>query len=256
MAKKILSLLITIFLFASLLTGCMRNDIGIQINQDGTGSISTTIGIEKDFYEQLRSTGADPFEEKMTYEYLYEDKTYVSYTETKEYSTYEDMEAALLEMTYNAEEIEGSVPYKPEISLDEITEGTIFDNITIDTPTVEDTEENDRIFETVSIEKDSGFFNTTYTFNAKTNALSTDSEYEANDIFKVTVTIKLPGNITETTGNIGENGEAIFEITDITESKDISIASNITNTGTITIGIAAIVITIVSAIFFAIKNRE
>ena len=39
--------------------------------------------------------GSDPFEGKTVSEYQYDGSTYVSYAETKEYSSYEEMEKAL-----------------------------------------------------------------------------------------------------------------------------------------------------------------
>ena len=96
MKKKIFALVMAVAMLAMMLTGCIQNDIGVKMNKDGTGSISATIGIEKDFYQNLKQMGSDPFEGKTTTEYTYEDTTYVAYTEVKEYSSYEEMEKALL----------------------------------------------------------------------------------------------------------------------------------------------------------------
>lgn len=102
MKKKIFALVMAVMMLAMMLTGCIQNDIGVKMNKDGTGSISATIGIEKDFYQNLKQMGSDPFEGKTTTEYTDEDSTYVAYTEVKEYSSYEEMEKALLEMTYDS----------------------------------------------------------------------------------------------------------------------------------------------------------
>ena len=98
MKKKIFALVMAVMMLATMLTGCIQNDIGVKMNKDGTGSISATIGIEKDFYQNLKQMGSDPFEGKTMTEYTYEDSTYVAYTEVKEYSSYEEMEKALLSM--------------------------------------------------------------------------------------------------------------------------------------------------------------
>ena len=95
MKKKIFALVMAVMMLAMMLTGCIQNDIGVKMNKNGTGSISATIGIEKDFYQNLKQMGSDPFEGKTTTEYTYEDSTYVAYTEVKEYSSYEEMEKAL-----------------------------------------------------------------------------------------------------------------------------------------------------------------
>ena len=75
MKKKIFALVMAVMMLAMMLTGCIQNDIGVKMNKDGTGSISATIGIEKDFYQNLKQMGSDPFEGKTTTEYTYEDAT-------------------------------------------------------------------------------------------------------------------------------------------------------------------------------------
>ena len=71
MKKKIFVLVMAVMMLAMMLTGCIQNDIGVKMNKDGTGSISATIGIEKDFYQNLKQMGSDPFEGKTTIEYTY-----------------------------------------------------------------------------------------------------------------------------------------------------------------------------------------
>ena len=95
MKKKVFSLCLCLALLLSVLTGCIHQDMGVKMNKDGTGSITTTLGIKKDFYEQMKGMGSDPFEGKTVSEYQYDGDTYVSCAETKEYSSYEDMEKAL-----------------------------------------------------------------------------------------------------------------------------------------------------------------
>ena len=104
--KKTMAILLSAVMMIVMLTGCIHQDMGVKMNKDGTGSITTTLGIEKDFYDQLVSMGSDPFEGKTTTEYEYDGTTYVSYAESKEYSSYEEMEQALLDMTYETELIE------------------------------------------------------------------------------------------------------------------------------------------------------
>ena len=106
MKKKIYALVMAVAMLAMMLTGCIQNDIGVKMNKDGSGSISATIGIEKNFYENLKQLGSDPFEGKTTIEYTYEDSSYVAYTEVKEYDSYKEMEKALLDKTYDTELIE------------------------------------------------------------------------------------------------------------------------------------------------------
>ena len=79
MKKQVISLLLCTVMLLCVLTGCIHQDMGVKMNKDGTGSITTTVGIKKDFYEQMKTAGSDPFEGKTVSEYQYDGDTYVSY---------------------------------------------------------------------------------------------------------------------------------------------------------------------------------
>ena len=191
-----------VMMLAMMLTGCIQNDIGVKMNKDGIGSISTTIGIEKDFYQNLKEIGSDPFEGKTTTEYTHEDYTYVAYTEVKEYSSYEEMEKALLEMTYDTELIENAQKAQDdEMNADNESFDTSSDDLIVvpyyDEPKVP--EKDNHIFSSVNIEKNSGIFYSTYTFSASMNPQSNDGlDYDMNEAFKVTLTVEMPEEITQT----------------------------------------------------------
>lgn len=70
MKKRMIALTMCAGLLATMLTGCIQNDIGVKLNKNGTGTISATVGIEKDFYENFKELGTDPFEGMETTEYL------------------------------------------------------------------------------------------------------------------------------------------------------------------------------------------
>ena len=69
MKTKFIALALAAITLCMALTGCMHTDIGIKMNKDETGSISATFGIEKDFYEEIKASGDDPFEGKTTVTY-------------------------------------------------------------------------------------------------------------------------------------------------------------------------------------------
>ena len=145
MKKKIITLVMGVMILAMMLTSCIQNDIGIKMNEDGTGSISATIGIEKDFYNSLIENGSDPFEGKSTKEYTFDNKTYVSYTEAKEYGSYEEMEKALLDMTYDTSLIDDMQNSEEESEED----------ITISRKDALISEKDNHIFSSVNIESNS-----------------------------------------------------------------------------------------------------
>lgn len=274
MKKKIISLLLGTVMLLSLLTGCIQNDIGVKMNKDGTGAITATIGIEKEFYQQLKSLGSDPFEGKTTAEYTYDDKTYVSYAETKEYSSYEEMEQALLEMTYDTDLIEEAQDAQNEQEADNSLDDTITDDenvfdVTINgepvTPDIEvDTEplpdiapeQDNHIFSSVNIEKNSGIFYSSYTFNAVLNPQSNEGlDYDMNETFKVTLSVEMPEEITQAKGGTIEGNKVTFDIADITESQEVAATCEANNVGVV-VGVALVLVAIVVGFFCFVKFKK
>jgi len=246
MKKKIITLIVGVIMLAMMLTSCIQNDIGIKMNEDGTGSISATIGIEKDFYNSLIENGSDPFEGKTTKEYAFDNKTYVSYTEAKEYGSYEEMEKALLDMTYDTSLIDDMQNSEEESEED----------ITISGKDALISEKDNHIFSSVNIESNSGIFYSSYTFNAVMNPQSDEGlDYDMNSVFKVTLTVEMPEEITQSKGGKVEGNKITFDIADITESQEFAATCESNNTGTV-IGIVAGLALVVAGIFFFIKFKK
>ena len=247
--KKTLAILLSAVMMIVMLTGCIHQDMGVKMNKDGTGSIATTLGIEKDFYDQLVSMGSDPFEGKTTTEYEYDGTTYVSYAESKEYSSYEEMEQALLEMTYETELIEDA---QEDTSDDGEVDGVI--DVTVDAE--EAPAQDNHIFSSVSIEKDSGIFQSTYTFHAVLNAQSNENaDYDMNDTFKVTLSVEMPCEITDSKGGTAEGNKVVFDIADITESQELSATCEENHTGAV-IGITLAIVALVVGLVFLFKSKK
>ena len=59
--KKIFALVLAAVTLALCLTGCVYEDLSVKLNKDGTGSIAATVGLKKDFVDNMMA-GADPFE--------------------------------------------------------------------------------------------------------------------------------------------------------------------------------------------------
>ena len=244
--KKHITLLMAIVCMFAMLTGCVQQDIGVAINADGTGTVSATIGIEEDAYEQLVSMGSDIFEGKETSTYEHDGKTYVSYTETKSYENYEDIEKALLEMTY---------------------ESDVFDGLNTEDFETEDAEESAEaaepapIFKSVSIDKSSGLFYSNYTFKAEMNPqeISDSEDIEMDlpidtDSFRMTFTVTMPSDITQANGATIEGNKAVFEIDDITEAQEFSVVCEQNNVAAVIVII--VVLIIVLGLFFFLTKRK
>lgn len=244
--KKHIMLLMAIVCMFAMLTGCVQQDIGVSINADGTGTVSATIGIEEDAYEQLVGMGSDIFEGKETSTYEHDGKTYVSYTETKSYENYEDIEKALLEMTY---------------------ESDVFDGLNTEDFETEDAVESAEaaepapIFKSVSIDKSSGLFYSNYTFKAEMNPQeisdSEDTEMDLpidTDSFRMTFTVTMPSDITQANGATVEGNKAVFEIDDITEAQEFSVVCEQNNV--VAVIVIIVVLVIVLGLFFFLTKRK
>ena len=258
MKKKVFALLMSTIMLLSLLTGCIHQDMGVKMNKDGTGSITTTLGIEKDFYEQLKSMGSYPFEGKTVSEYQYDGSTYVSCAETKEYSSYEEMEKALLEMTYETEMLEDAqgTEVEDEPSVEEES-NDIFD-ITIE----EEKEDapapaqDNHIFSSVNIEKNGGIFYSSYTFAAVLNPQNGEGlDYDLNETFKVTLTVEMPTEITGAKGGTVEGNKVVFDIADITATQELAATCEENNTGLV-IGIVIGLVVLVAGAVCLIKFKK
>ena len=97
--KKFFAIILATVTLALCLTGCVYEDLNVKLNKDGTGSIAATVGLKKDFVDQMMG-GQNPFEGKETQEIEVDGDKYIAYTETKEYASFEEIEKALADMTY------------------------------------------------------------------------------------------------------------------------------------------------------------
>lgn len=249
MKKKAISLLLCTVMLLCMLTGCIHQDTGVKMNSNGTGSVTTRLGIAKDFYEQLKEAGSDPFEGKSVTEYQYDGTTYVSYSETKEYASYADMEKALLAMTYETDIIEDAqgAEGQPEVQPDEISS----------TGDVEVTPAKDNhIFSSVKIDRNRGIFYSSYTFKAVLNPQKAEGEeYDPNEAFKVTLSVEMPGKITDAKGGTPDGNKIVFDIADITESQELAAASEENHNGVV-IGMVVGLVVLAGGLFCVVKLKR
>lgn len=247
--KKIITLLLSTLLLVGLLSGCVQNDLGVKLNSDGTGSVSVTLGLEKDLYDQLKASGSDPFEGKTTTSYEDGDDTYIAYTETTEYESYEEIESALLAMEYEYDMLESAEPDDSEPAETDPSEYTLIQSA--------EEETDSHIFKSVDIEKNSGIFYSTYTFKAVMNPQPKDSTsgYAPNDIFKVTVSVEMPAEISQAKNGTVDGNKVVFEIEDITETNELAATAEANNIGVV-IGIIAVLVIISAVVVFLVKRQK
>lgn len=274
--KRIAILLLSALTLLTLLTGCIHEDFGIKLNEDGTGSIAARIGIDKDVYNQALGMGADLFadsEEEPT-EYEYKGKTYVAVTETTEYASFDELKQALLDLTYETNELaELSDLEAAGEPVEEEAEALVAEVIDLTEDDVEDTADetedgepaedtaaegettavDNHIFKEVLIEKKSGLISESYVFSAKMNAVPDDPNAETplSSAFLVTVSVEMPNDITNASENATvEGNKATFEISDLTVENEFAVEASHTNTTLIVSLVAVLVLLVVGLLLF------
>ena len=259
----------------SVLTGCVHEDLTVTLNDDGTGAVAVTIGLRKDFYDQISELGGDdPFEGKETTEIEYEGKTYVAFTETKEYGSFEEIEKALADMKYETEMIDEMEAEKEtddsddDIFSDEGASDTdladeglddyIFGGIIITDETEPEKKESatptrdDHIIKSVSIKKNGS----KYTFDAVMNALTgTRGDYDMSDIFSVSIAVVMPGKISACEGGTAEGNKVTFNLNDMSKELTLHAESKTTSIVPIIIG-AVVVVAVVGAIIILRRKKK
>lgn len=260
--KKITTLMLSFLCIAALLTGCVESDIGVKLNADETGTISATIGIEEDFYDQLVDMGATVFEDKETTTYEHDGKTYISYAESTEYKSFDEIEQVLLAMTYETDmfdDLEDS-----DIPVDEDAELPAEDDSEGDESEEPAPETDTHVFKSVEIEKNGGIFYTAYSFKAELNPQTAAADDESmtnmdipmDDVFHMTFSIEMPAEITDANGGTVEGNKVTFEIDDITEAAEFSVNCEQSNIAAIVIIVIALVILLITFIICLNKRKN
>ena len=255
--KKVFALFLTVLTLLAVMTGCIHEDIGVILNADGTGKIAATVGVEEGTYNQLLGMGVDLFSdsESEPVEYEYKGKHYISVSETTEYATYEELRQALLDMTYDTDEL-AELKDAEEWDTDEKEQEQ--DEI-LTTKEPDDAEEtagmDNHIFKEVVIEEKKGLFSKGLTFSATMNALP-DDENEENSMassFHVTVSVETPYGIKKTgEGAIVDGNKATFEIEDLSVENTFSVEAGETNTELI-ISLVVLLVVVLAALILLPK---
>ncbi len=243
--KKTITLLLAALALVFALTGCARSDIGVTLNKNGTGSVAVSIGIEKSVYDQLAALGgSDIFEGRTPEAVKYGDTTYMTVSETKEYGSYEEIKAALLELTYNTDKLDGLTG--EEEPAEDPSEYTLY--------TPEPEKKNDKIFESVDLDRSTGIFYSVYTFRATVNAHETESD-GLSGAYKLTVTVNMPEKITQSKGGSADGDTIVFDFGELTEQTEIAAVSEANNYGVV-LGICGGLIVVVAVLFIIIRKRK
>ena len=245
--KKFLTLAISALLLIATLTSCVAEDIGIKLNKDGTGTLALTMGIKEEYYDMMTDgDGNSIFEGKETTEVIIDGEKYISVTDTKEYKSFDEIEEALLELTYNSDEFENMAGESAE---EDDADG---DTETVTAPT--ETEELP-IFKSVEIVENKGLFYTNYSFHATLNPMPNNAEYDFNDMMKLSITVEMPEPITQASGGTVEDKTVTFDIEDLTNETEL-LASAEANNYVVIIGIVVVLVLVLGLFFFLTKRKD
>ena len=237
--KKIMALLLSVITLALCLTGCVYEELGVKLNKDGTGSIETTIGLKKEFVKQLKELGGtDPFTDKETTEAEYDGETYIVFTETKEYKSFEEMEKALIELTFETNGIESAFPSQPVVEVSELSKNTELELDSVNTAE----KAGSSVFKSVSIRKDGS----SYIFDAVLNPVEGEVEgYDLSEVLKFKISYK--------NGQV-DGKKVTFDISDLSEETELYAECKVSSPVPAFIGIGLAIAAVVA--FFVLRKRK
>ena len=252
--KKIIAIILSVVTLSLCLTGCVYEDLSVKLNKNGTGSVSATVGLKKEFVDQMMG-GQNPFEGKETKEIEYDGDKYIAYTETKEYGTFEEIEKALSEMTYETNDY--NVPTENEVD-DGGTENTeetasvetsVIDEWLTETPAEKETD--DHIFKSVEIKKDGS----KYIFDAVLNPLSGEIDgYDMSDIFKFSISVEMPAKVTAYKNGTVDGNKVTFDLSDM--SAETELYAECKTASVVPVVICVVLVVACLAAFIVLRKRK
>ena len=158
MKKSVLVALGALFTIA--LTGCVRMDLNVDVKKDGTGEYNMVLAYNGQYFkeDQIKGDSNEPIKH-----YDYDGQDWIGYEKSQEFDTWEDM----------ADDLQG-------------LKGAGNDG------------SSSGVFKSVEINKKSGLFGTTYTFDAETVPVSGDSSMGSMDSYvKFKINVNMPGKVVE-----------------------------------------------------------
>ena len=248
--KKILAIVLSVITFSLCLTGCVYEDLSVKLNKDETGSIAATIGLKKDFVDQMMN-GQDPFDGKETKEIEYDGEKYIAYTEVSEYASFDEIAKALSEMTYDTEDYDVPTENDADGDVDTETaeETSVIDEWLADTSAEE--KADNHIFKSVEIKKDGG----KYIFDAVLNKVEGQVQgYDMSDIFKVSISVEMPAKVTAYKNGTVDGNKVTFDLSDM--SAETELYAECKTASVVPVIICGILVVASLVAFIVLKKRK
>ena len=248
--KKILAIVLSVITLSLCLTGCVYEDLSVKLNKDETGSIAATIGLKKDFVDQMMN-GQNPFDGKETKEIEYDGEKYIAYTEVTDYASFDEIAKALSEMTYDTEDYDVPTENDADGDVDTETaeETSVIDEWLADTSAEE--KADNHIFKSVEIKKDGG----KYIFDAVLNKVEGQVQgYDMSDIFKVSISVEMPAKVTAYKNGTVDGNKVTFDLSDM--SAETELYAECKTASVVPVIICGILVVASLAAFIVLKKRK
>ena len=248
-------------------TGCVRSGVGVTIEENDTGTVEISVGINEKYYESMMAQeGAeDIFDGKETAKLTDGDDSYICMVEHKQFKNLDELKTILTELEYDFADLEGTGSVMEDAGLDESFEEE--DDLWIDDNTEtseaeEETTDNSFIFKSVDVVHNTSLIGDNYRLSLVTMPHEMNDDelsmlgMDTGDMFKLAVAVTMPGEVTAEGAEINGN-TATFTITDLDEEHLLNVESETTDiAGIVAVGIAIIVLIVILAVVFTRRKPK
>ena len=264
-SRKLAALLAAVLM---VFTGCVRSGVGVTIEENDTGTVEISVGINEKYYESMMAQeGAeDIFDGKETAKLNDGDDSYICMVEHKQFKNLDEMKTILTELEYDFADLDGTGSVMEDAGLDESFEEEddlwiTGDNIE-DSETEEETTDNSFIFKSVDVVHNTSLIGDNYHLSLVTMPHEMNDDelsmlgMDTGDMFKLAVAVTMPGEVTAEGAEINGN-TATFTITDLDEEHLLNVESETTDiAGIVAVGIAIIVLIVILAVVFTRRKPK
>ena len=249
-------------------TGCVRSGVGVTIEENDTGTVEISVGINEKYYESMMAQeGAeDIFDGKETAKLTDGDDSYICMVEHKQFQNLDELKTILTELEYDFADLEGTGSVMEDAGLDESFEEEddlwITDDDIEEEDAEEDTTDNSFIFKSVDVVHNTSLIGDNYRLSLVTMPHEMNDDelsmlgMDTGDMFKLAVAVTMPGEVTAEGAEINGN-TATFTITDLDEEHLLNVESETTDiAGIVAVGIAIIVLIVILAVVFTRRKPK
>ena len=248
-------------------TGCVRSGVGVTIEENDTGTVEISVGINEKYYESMmvQEGAEDIFDGKETAKLTDGDDSYICMVEHKQFQNLDELKTILTELEYDFTDLEGTGSVMEDAELDDSFEeedDLWIDDNTETSETEEETTDNSLIFKSVDVVHNTSLIGDNYRLSLVTMPHEMNDDelsmlgMDTGDMFKLSVAVTMPGEVTAEGAEINGN-TATFTITDLDEEHLLNVESETTDiAGIVAVGIAIIVLVIILAVVFTRRKSK